>query len=187
MLCERGAEPPPALVEALRRHDIQPVRCDSPFVAFAHLCKLAPGAPAALLLVQPDRLPESEALRLASERYTPGVSCWVYDESSRPRLRAAAPTRPRAQTPARHERTGQARLAQASKDRRPAAPPPPRLRLVEPDAPDLELVDPGANPDANPDAFRGVGPTGARSPRSILTDDELEMLMAPDLPEGPET
>lgn len=186
MLCERATSPPEALLEALRRHEIEPLRCDSPFVAFARLCELssgAPGVPVALLLVQPERLPESEALRQASERYTPASTCWVYDETSRPRLRAAPPARPRPEGLTRHEQTGQARLARASKDRRPAPKPSPKLRLVDPDTPDLGLVDPGANLEAP----RGVGHSGAPSPRSILTDDELEMLMAPDLPDEPKT
>ncbi len=188
MLAERGTSPPPALLEALRRHAIEPLRCESPFIAFARLCEFgakSPDAPVALLLVQPERLPEGEALRTASERYTPGVTCWVYDETSRPRLRAAAPLRTRVETPARHEPAGQARLSKPAPPARPR--PAPRLRLVEADAPDLGIVDPGQDltQGANQGAPASVGPnTGApTSPRSILTDDELEMLMAPELPD----
>ncbi len=189
MLAQRGTSPPTPLLEALRRHSIEPLRCESPFIAFARLCELSaanPGVPIALLLVQPERLPEGEALRTASERYTPGVTCWVYDESGRPRLRAAPPPRARVETPPRHEPAGEARLA--AKATKPARPrPAPRLRLVEADAPDLGIVDPGQDlaHGANPDAPAGVGPNAGvpQSARSILTDDELEMLMAPELPD----
>jgi hypothetical protein len=182
MLSERGVKPPAALVEALRRHAIEPIRCESPFIALARLCELAGQTPVALLLVHPDRLPEGEALRVACERYTPTATCWVYDESSRPRLRAAPPVRPGAPIAARHEATGKARLARRSPT--PAASrPAPRLRLVEPDEPNLGLVDPADAEGANPVAPGVVG-HGSTSPRSILTDDELDMLMAPDM--GPD-
>ncbi len=194
MLAERGAAPPAALLEALRRHSIEPLRCESPFVAFARLCELSaasPGVPVALLLVQPERLPEGDALRIASERYTPSATCWVYDESGKPRLRAAPPVRPRTNVAPRHEKTGSAQLPAAPKPERPK--PAPRLRLVESDGParepDMGLVGPGDDlapiSGANPDTPTGVGTSAGvpRSARSILTDDELEMLMAPELPD----
>ncbi len=176
---EPGIDPPRALVEALKRHGVDTVICDSPFVALARLCEVGGregGAPVALLLLEPGKMSDAAALREAAERFVPTAACWVYESGTRPRLRAAPGARPR---PVRHERTGQ--VQDPPRDRR--TPPKrvgaPRLRLVDIDPPAATPTpDPGANTDGPGDEQfpRGMGGVS----RPLLSDDELHMLLSPD-------
>jgi len=176
---EPGVEPPRALVEALKRHGVNTIVCDSPFVALARLCEAGgrePDGPVALLLLEPSGMPRAEALREAAERFVPRAACWVYESGTRPRLRAAARQRPR---PARHERAGQVQDPPPDRrtpSRRQGVP---RLRLVDIDPP---APGPGLPPEPNtpPPGDEGSWKGSAGVSRPLLTDDELQMLLSPD-------
>ncbi|MEZ6241551.1 MAG: hypothetical protein R3B57_00755 [Phycisphaerales bacterium] len=177
---EPGIDPPRALVEALKRHGVSTVVCDSPFVALARLCEAnghEPDAPVALLLLEPEGMPRAEALREAAERFVPGAACWVYESGTRPRLRAAIGRRPR---PPRHERTGQ--VSPPAPDRRtpPRRQAAPTLRLVDLEPPPSPNQGEEANTGAPVDEGSWKGSRGAGVSRPLLSDDELQMLLSPD-------
>ncbi len=184
---EPGIDPPRALVEALKRHGVNTIVCDSPFVALARLREAEghePDKPVALLLLEPDKMSQAEALREAAERFVPRAACWVYESGTRPRLRAAGGRRPR---PVRHERTGQVTESPKAPDRRtpPARQTAPRLRLVdlEPPASAMDANTRGPGDEGSEQGFGGgarQGSGGAGVSRPLLSDDELRMLLSPD-------
>lgn len=155
-----GAPRPPAdLDESLRKRSLSPTRCGSVYAALAELC--AERAPAVLIVVEPDTIPEVGDLVDAATRYAPYATLWRYDAASPQRLRAFEVTAPRVSVA-------------------PAAPAPARDRV----APRLRLA---ATDDAPP--ARGAAPVdgsgvSSRPPASLLSDEELSMLLSDDDPKG---
>ena len=157
-----GAETPADLIAALARQGIDWEEAVGPFDAFARLAAGRRRGSRALLLVEPTALTGSEEVRRAIERFDPGVACWGYQRGQSPRL---------------------ARLAPFSKPKEPEIVVRPRpggatkLRLAGEGAPKRS-----ENP-TEIDSERGGHPEEApepESPRSILTPEELEMLLADD-------
>jgi hypothetical protein len=94
LLHPRGHEPDGELLAALARREIQPLACNSAFVAFAELFRLRKldaarsGRALVLLLVEPDGLDHPEELVHAVERHGLRAACWMYQPGPEPRLRA---------------------------------------------------------------------------------------------------
>lgn len=158
----RDAGGTPADLDAsLRSRGVTPTRCTSVYAALSELC--AERTPTALIVVEPEQTPGAMDLVDAATRYASHATLWRYDASSPQRLRAfAAPAAgaggggaPEIVVPARHAR--------------------PKLRLAPADdAPPARAV---LHP---PHQSAPDGP--ARPPASLLSEDELAMLLARDEP-----
>lgn len=157
-----GTETPADLIAALAKQGIDWEEAVGPFDAFARLAAGRARGSRALLLVEPTALAGTEEVRRAIERFDPGVACWGYRRGESPRL---------------------ARLAPVVSPREPEIVVRPRLD----GGPKLRLAGEGAaerseHPTAV-DSERGGPPEETpepESPRSILTPEELEMLLADD-------
>lgn len=107
-----------------------------------------------LLIVEPRGVDRVEETRRTLERFDPLVSCWSYDPLASPKLAPmAALARPEAEVVVRSPRSG-----------------PPSLRLSG-DAPEREAR---AESEAAEDSESGP----ARPARSVLTPEELSMLLS---------
>jgi hypothetical protein len=202
----RGQAPDPALVESLRRKGLRTIACDSPIEVAAWMCtmggrqsstapatsNLHPSAtqasaarpetgvgslrPMVLLLDRPGDLLGAADMMAAMARYAPASVCWVHDPAASPRLRiipwkndpspAPAPASSHVQSSQLHART--------------AAPAMHTLRLAG-GGPVSLAPQPVVSP-IKADPAQVV--TLARTPRDILTDEELAMLLGDS--QGPE-
>jgi len=99
--------PTPELTSLLAQRGLSLETCNNPFAAAARLCRaqrsararnpqpanghlsVAPPAapPLVLLLVEPSRLPQRDALARVLELHAPRTICWVYERSAGPLLR----------------------------------------------------------------------------------------------------
>jgi len=167
----RGSLPPPDLVALLHERGIQPVLRDDRYTAFAKLCVRHARAvqdqtdqPLALLLIDPPNLDGVDEVVEAAAMYTPRAVCWVYQEDKG--LRAYTP-RPKT---ARHTEPS----APTARTPKPAAadtpPPAPRAPAA---SPSLRLA--GEGPVTPPEDTDEKNES-----QSILTDEELAMLLADD-------
>jgi hypothetical protein len=195
----REQSPDPALVESLHRKGLRTIACDNPIEVAAWMCTMSGRKPSAshvttdphsssvtasplqesgslrpmvLLMDRPGDLLGAADMMAAMARYAPASVCWVHDPAASPRLRIipwkkdAAPAPVHAASPSSHARH--------------PAPATHTLRLAG-DGPVSAELDP-AVPPAKSDPSQVV--TLARTPRDILTDEELAMLLG-DAP-GPE-
>lgn len=163
-LCVGTGELPPDLAAALRKRAVPTVVRRNVFDALAELC--AERAPAALIIVEPNAIARAAELLDACAKHAPHAAVWRYDAAANERLRAFAPPPPAA-APDRPEtvvRTA-ARASAAAPGRGPS------LRLAPADEHDAPFPPEPADP----------------SPSSILSDDELSMLLgdAPERDGGP--
>lgn len=202
----REQSPDPALVESLRRKGLRTIACDNPIEVAAWMCTMggrkasaqhvttdphassvtaSPVAsplsqsgslrPMVLLMDRPSDLLGAADMMATMARYAPASVCWVHDPAASPRLRIipwkkdAAPAPAHASSP-----------APPSSHVQPAAPFTHTLRLAGEGPVSLD-PNPAISP-AKPDLPQVV--TLARTPRDILTDEELAMLLG-DAP-GPE-
>ncbi|MBK7403844.1 MAG: hypothetical protein IPJ41_04215 [Phycisphaerales bacterium] len=160
---------PRDLVAALARQGVTWQEASGPFEALAELLATRrDGAPSrVLLLVEPRTLGEADEVRRALLRFDPAVRCWGFAEGANPRLTPLAPLPPIADqeihirpAPARAE-TPRLRLSgegpnQAAEAEHPAE-----------SGSQIHQMDTDENP-------------GSRPPRSLLTAEELDMLLADD-------
>ncbi len=164
----RGSEPPAELIALLHERGIQPIIRDDRYTAFAKLCVRHARAvhdqsdqPLALLLIDSADLDGVDEVVEAAAMYAPRAVCWVYQEGQG--LRAYA-TRPK--TARNDQPTTPAPTVHPPKPAAPeSAPPTPHTP-----APSLRLA--------------GQGPLAPLEEndqdKSILTDEELSMLLADD-------
>ena len=164
---EPEAETPPELAQALIGRGIGWDEATGPYDAFARLLTSRDRAPArVLLVVEPERLAGLAEIAAALERFDPQVGCWAYGETRSPRLAPFAPS-PKPAEPEIVVRV----------------PPKPSngssLRLVgeQASAPEPAGESAGASPTEQPEEA-----AEPQSPRSVLTPEELEMLLADDRP-----
>ncbi len=171
-----GNEIPADLAGALARQQITWEEAIGPYDALARLLANRDAGHRGLvfLLAEPDQLRETDEVRAAIERFNPAIVSWVYRSKQRPHL---------------------APFAQSSKAAAPAEPeivvrpttttrPKPQLKIAgngnRADAKHEKPRDstPGRpDPEASSEPER---PTEPESPRSLLTPEELEMLLADD-------
>jgi len=158
--------PTPAdLIAALARQGILWEEAVGPFDALARLVASRARDPGgrALLLVEPTGLSGVDEVRRAVERFDPATACWGYRVGESPRLARLAPfvepkepqvvVRPRSATPV------------------------PKLRLAGEPSPSPTQAQ---TPVSNHAEDGAAEPPDPQSPRSILTPEELEMLLADD-------
>ncbi len=189
----RGVQPPVRLVEALHRRSIRVERATDRFLAFSALllmARRAPDSPVVLLLVDPQSLRGAAAVVRAVERFVPRAPIWVYDESSDPHLRAVRP-----------EDVAQwAAAPEARGPRGVEAPPEVVVRPVTPPSRPAVVAPRADEPAPASPTTPGVGPAGGLAagagtpmdaetgggvsdPWSVLTEEELSMLLSEDWPE----
>lgn len=144
---------PADLDESMRKRNLAPTRCASAFMALAELC--AERVPVALIVVEPDTIPGVGDLVDAATRYAPYATLWRYDASSPQRLRAFEIPSVRASAPAPAPSVARAT---------------PRLRLA--------AIDDA--PPATSGASGGASAAPSRPPASLLSEDELSMLLSDD-------
>lgn len=192
---------PPDLLASLRRRAVAITECADPFSATAHVCRIDREGrdPVVLLLVSPAELPEAAEVLDVAARYAPHAARWWYDEDENPRLRQVLPEDVLAWTP-RPPRTTQTfpsatppSIAAAFKGFEPADRRRPARGTGQDGGPALRLThDAGAGPDepraaaGRNGASRAVseapGEGPAPSPSTLLTNEELAMLLADDTP-----
>ncbi|MCB9845100.1 MAG: hypothetical protein H6811_03820 [Phycisphaeraceae bacterium] len=184
VLRPRPAPIPPDLRSALIRRGFDLIDCQSPFLALAHVVAMRreKSTPVVLLVVSPT---DASPLLTTLDRYLPGQPCWQYDQSATPALRALDPGRPTpsaAKPPAEpspdeeplEEEDASIRFPQVRYPRdRTHAPAPgyakgatPPLRLIGPTLPADEPSDPERKD----------------PPQSLLTEEELAMLLSDEPP-----
>lgn len=168
----RDHAPDAALLESLRKKGLRTISCDNPVEAAAWLCTMggkpalakvggAPNTtlrPMVLLLDRPAHLLGAADMLASMSRYAPAAVCWVHDPAASPRLRVVPPN---------------ATTTTASP---PVAAMEPVLRLAgqDPDGGTEAVLDP-ASPDPQESIPQVV--TLARTPRDMLSDEELAMLL----------
>ncbi len=150
----RSGEAPRDLVAALAQQGITWEEAGGPFDALARVLAARRESQRArvLLLVEPQALDGAEEIRRAIDRFDPGAGCWSYESGRTPRLSPLAP---------------------------PARPVEPEI-VVKPRPADrqaLRLTGEVAEPVARPAPTPEEEP---RSPGSVLTPEELAMLLADD-------
>ena len=161
---------PVALTDALDRQAIGHEDAAGPLDAFSRLlaARNRGARGRVLVLVEPERLNDHEAIRRALERFDPDARSWAYRASQSPRLAPMAPLPPIEPAAEVVVRPGAGRGSVPGGS--PAAGPgagsaPPTLKLAgktgqtpQPAAPDED--------------------SEQQAPRSVLTPEELEMLLA---------
>jgi|GEM_PF-1775689 len=166
-----GTDLPPVLARALHTRGIETVATSEPMLAMAHLC--APGSSVrAVLLVDPRACLGAGELVGAVSRFRPATACWVYEGTPGEPLRSV-----RGDDAARWVEQPTPEPVQAPKSAQPArSPNPPKP------APELRLtgdaegeIPPYFGDHSAPDPEHGPA-----SGRTILTDEELAMLLADD-------
>lgn len=171
-----GSSVPTALGRALSQRSIEVRATDEAFEAMAWLMRWGRSAgegPAALLVVRGEACVEAQALTQAAERYVPRAVCWVYDPERNEPLRALG-----AGDVARW--AGPSTRAPA--ERVPASPgsraaPSLRLAGTDPGAGDRKTGSEIAHSGDDP---ASEGEPSGLSGRTLLTDEELAMLLADD-------
>jgi hypothetical protein len=189
---------PQDLLASLQRRNIAITDCTDGFAATAHLCRLQHTGrdPFVLLLVSPGHLPEAAEVLEVAARCAPHAARWWYDARSNPRLRQVTEEDIAAWAPAPPPSIASAFTAvEPLGPRRPAPAPsssgggPPALRLTR-DGNGTKA--PAAEPKAGP-ARNGSGPhlsgpaadeseNPPRPPSTLLTNEELAMLLSDDIP-----
>lgn len=156
-----GGAVPAALADALSRQGITFEAACGPFDALSRVFHARARGDEArvLLLVEPETLPDQEAVRVALDRYDPQARCWAYRERGSPKL-GPLPVPPPPSEP---------EIVVRQQPR-----PKPQLRLTD-DPPPREAATDALSDDDGPEAQ-----APSDSPRSILTPEELEMLLADD-------
>lgn len=168
-----GTPIPEDLVSALARQGIQWTDSTGPFDAFSRLLTLPsrrPGSPGrVLLLVEPDALPAADELRHALDRFDPATVCWGYQPGAHPRLAPLPPI----DKPAEPEIV----VRQTPKSSNGI-----HLRLTgsRPDARPIPNQIPNQDHDPEHTPAAADEPVEPETPRSVLTPEELEMLLADD-------
>lgn len=175
-----GNETPADLASALARQDIAWEEAVGPFDALARLLanRDAGHRGLVLLLVEPAQLRETDEVRAAIERFNPAIVSWVYRSKQSPHLaplaqssKATVPTEPeivvRPSAPSRPETRSKPNLKLAGNGNK-AGTKHEKHRDSTPGRPDLETP-------SEPER-----PTDPESPRSVLTPEELEMLLTDD-------
>jgi hypothetical protein len=187
------AAPPPDLITALGRGGMQIEVVASPFLALAHLCRAESRDSAGfLVVVEPDRLPGAGHVCECAERYAPQIKAWMYTGANPPaqRLRGIAPADiQRWLEPGAGRVVIAAGLAAVGKSTRPSA------KIAGPQSAPLGSVAPRVRPAGGPklrlteapqvqDPRSGADLQGSteadasdNSTRSVLTSEELEMLL----------
>lgn len=163
-----GSEVPGDLAAALARQSIGWEESVGPFEAFSRVLAL-PGRSQGrvLLLVEPDTLDRADEVRRAIERYEPEAACWAYRAAAHPRLAPLG----RLPTPAEPEIVVKPRPKPSNGSHL-------RLSGSGPGAPGDGANGSETDHDAN---IAGEAPgREPESPRSVLTPEELEMLLADD-------
>lgn len=154
----RRGDTPPDLIAALDRQGIEWEPAGGPYEALSRVlaCRARSARARVLLLVEPDGLEMVEEVRRAIERFDPATGCWVYRQGASPRL---APFAQRAEVP---------ELEVVVRPQPPGR-----------GAPDLRLAGHGGGGPAEATAPAEAEPA---QPRSLLTPEELAMLLADDPP-----
>ncbi|HZW08803.1 MAG TPA: hypothetical protein VFF69_02785 [Phycisphaerales bacterium] len=158
----RAGSVPSDLAGALQRQEIAWEEAVGPFDALSRvLARRAASAQArVLLLVEPESLAGAPEVRGAIERFDPATVCWGYSTAQSPRLSPLAPVRSRAEPEVVvHGRT--------------AGRPAPDLRLAGEGGTAGQGRDVSGQRDGREDG-------GEVPPRSLLTAEELSMLLADD-------
>jgi hypothetical protein len=170
---------PQALTEALARQGISSEEATGPYEAFSRLVasRAVPHAGRVLLLVEPEGLPEQDSVRRAVERYDASARCWAFGEAQSPKLGPLPPAQ-RAPEAAESHPEPPRPVVRPLGDRV-ARREPPRLRLRGTEAANAEPVKSG---ESSGHGDEQIGSDAAHSPRSLLTTEELEMLLADDPP-----
>jgi|ERR1043165_7182300 hypothetical protein len=158
------------LLGALQRRSL-PVKCVSdPFRAMAELCRARNDNGAlVLLLCDPNLLERVGEVAACVRRYAPRAVVWVFDASRR--LRAATGRDLGSGQPGQSPVVVPERTEPKVRTARPVPSAQPRLRLAgegplpAEDSPDLPAL--------------SAGGSGAPASRPVLTDEELQMLLAP--------
>ncbi len=161
-----GEETPEALRDAMARRGLRLEPCLGAHAAMARLVKPSgetEAAPRAMIIIEPKRVPFGVSLVAAAATYAPNVTVWRFVSSATPRLA-------RMDEPMHEEHHVEA---------------PPAKRVTPPDAmPALRLVGKPIAPRApiGGDILDGApdDDDDAPSPASLLTEAELELLLAVD-------
>lgn len=175
-----GRAVPEDLAAALARQAIEWEESVGPFDAFARLLALPRGGSTGpgrvLLMVEPEVLTQTIEVRRVLERFDPTIGCWAYRPAQHPRLALL----PSLTKPAEPQIVVKAQPAPGSQNR-PKASNGSHLRLAG------GLADPAAHqPPPTPATGEASEPLADQpeSPRSTLTREELEMLLADDRDES---
>lgn len=181
--------PPSVLRDALERRGIEPRQFAEPHAALAALCITAQearrGSVVIFLVVEPEGIGPVADVVEAVRVYAPGARLWLYSESEHDQLRQI--------TDEDVIRWG--RRASGGRER-PAVDPdagPPKLKLVDHGDPVEEAFGPDQDPNGGSTGGPDEGDVGhagadddagdAEDPNSLLTDDELSMLLDDDPPD----
>ena len=170
-----GGDVPVALVDALDRQGIGREDASGPLDAFSRMlaARNLGARGRVLVLVEPERLCEIETIRRALERFDPDARSWAYRASQSPRLTPMAPLPPLETAPDVVVRAGGGVVGHRngpgsgvfSGSQGPSG------------TPSLKLAGKGPAPEAAP-APEPAPDSQQESPRSVLTPEELEMLLA---------
>lgn len=174
-----GSDPPPELLRTLDSRGVAAQACTDPFTALSELliARRTPGLGLVILLIEPEQLDQVDRLSRALLRYAPWATCWVYREQDQPHLQSI--------DPAELGITGP----------QPNGLMPPAGDHVR-TAPHLRLTGDGPADDAHSranlphdareelDGDEADGSPDAEGPASLLTEEELRMLLADDADEG---
>lgn len=166
---------PDALAEAFTRQGIRSEEALGPFDAMARMldARRQGISGRVLVLVEPDQLREQETVRRALDRFDPGARCWGYAAAASPRL-APLPTLPKIeQSPEIVVRPGTPSMPRAPVDTPGTTP-----RRAGGQGPALKLTGAGQAPSPAAASEAEHDEENAKSPGSLLTEEELEMLLA---------
>ncbi|TVQ61079.1 MAG: hypothetical protein EA378_09510 [Phycisphaerales bacterium] len=172
-----GEGVPEALGRALSMRSIEVTPTPEAYEAMGRLTawgRAAPEGPTALLVVRGEACIEAGELVEAAARYAPHTVCWVYEPGASEPLRAITPPE----------------AARWGEPRKPGAATPPTAARPPREAASLRLA--GTAPEATSPGKTGSettlirddstfeGEPGDLSGRTLLTDEELAMLLADD-------
>ncbi len=162
-----GSQTPAELVAALNKQGITWEEAIGPYDALARLLAQQDTGyqGLVLLLIEPPQLSNADEVRAAIERFNPATGCWAYRSSETPHLAPLAPP---------------AKPIEPEIVVRPAARPQPKQQL--------KLAGNGTHPQTPQESPRNTpdieghsdpeSPSEPESARSLLTPEELEMLLA---------
>ncbi|MDQ7012932.1 MAG: hypothetical protein Q9O74_03430 [Planctomycetota bacterium] len=178
-------QPSRALADALDRQGIKSEAAGNPFEAFAKLLAARSRGVKGrvLVLVEPGALPDQESLRRAVERFDPDARCWAYEAAKNPKLTPLPhPLPPAEETPEVVVRPLH------TDDRHMDGSMPRAVRSGSTGRPNLKLTGKAAEAPGETSGEvksttvedTGDGHDQPESPRSVLTTEELEMLLADD-------
>lgn len=165
---EPNTAPPVRLCRALGNKGIRIRTCTDQYTALSALCANSkrPGISLNILvLAEPTRLCDAAELVQLAEVYAPGSVCWMFSETPHEQIREVRPSDLETWR-STASGGGESRSAHAS----------PSLRIA-PEMTAPKQKESGRNDPAG-DPVRTD--TGTEEPGSILTDDELSMLLADD-------